>query len=103
MAKHTHKYKRMKIGKNKDYPVFRCFVPGCTHYISEEHVVNRYSICWLCDQSFVVTPDLIRMKPICKSCKAGRKEGHKAKPIENFSLEDMLANIVAEEDEEEDE
>lgn len=102
MAKHVHKYKRMKVGRKKDFNIFRCFQPGCTHYIAEEHIINRFSACWACDQPFLITYKLIKVKPICEDCKADRKAELKAKPIEGFSLEDMLANVAAKESEEED-
>jgi len=99
--KHVHKYKRMKVGKAKAYSIYRCFQPGCTHYIAEEHIINRFSACWACDQTFLITYKLIKVKPICEECRAARKADNKAKPIEGFSLEDMLANVAAKDAEEE--
>jgi len=99
--KHTHKYKRMKIGKEKNYEIFRCFQPGCTHYIAAEHVINRNSICWACNKPFTITYKLIKVKPTCQDCKDQRKSDREAQPIENFSLEDMLANIAAKDAEDE--
>jgi hypothetical protein len=99
MPRHVHKYKRVKIGKKRDYEIYRCMIPGCTHYINAELIENRESICWLCDKVFVITPHLYRIKPICEDCKTGRKAGVKAKPIEDFSLEDMLANMAAKSEE----
>jgi hypothetical protein len=89
----------MKIGKLKDYIIFRCFIPGCAHYISEDHIINRKSLCWACDKPFVITYKLIKLKPVCEDCKKERKAELKAKPIEGFSLEDMLANVAAKEEE----
>jgi hypothetical protein len=97
MAKHVHKYKRMKVGRKKDYFIYRCFVPGCTHYIAAEHIINRESLCWACNSPFVITYKLIKVKPTCQLCKDKRRS--EAKPIENFSLEDVLANIAAKEGE----
>ena len=94
MSKHVHKYKRMRTGRKKDYLVYRCFVPGCTHYIAEEHIINRETLCWACAQPFVITYKLIKVKPICQNCKDKRR-GDRPKPIEGFSLEDMLANVAA--------
>jgi hypothetical protein len=96
--KHVHKYKRMKVGKNKSYEIFRCFQPGCTHYIGADHIINRQSICWQCGDPFIITYKLIKVKPTCQDCKDNKKRT--AKPIEDFSLEDMLANIAAQEEEE---
>ena len=103
MTKHVHKYKRLKIGKKKDFVIFRCFIPGCTHYISEDHIINRDSICWACAKPFTITYKLIKVKPICQDCKDERSEESRAKPIENFSLEDMLANMAAKKAEDEEE
>jgi hypothetical protein len=98
MAKHIHKYRRMRVGKQRDYPIYRCFKPGCPHYISEDHIINRESICWRCDKPFFITLKLKGLKPICQDCKDGKKS--EAKAVEGFSLEDMLANITAEREEE---
>jgi len=89
----------MKIGKKKDYIIFRCFIPGCTHYISEDHIINRKSLCWACDKPFIIVYKLIKLKPVCAKCKSERQAELKAQPIAGFDLKDMLANVTAKEEE----
>jgi hypothetical protein len=67
MKEHTHKYVRARIGKNK-YMIYRCAVPGCTHFIVSELIAGRKSICWRCGKEFFISEDLIRKKPHCNEC-----------------------------------
>lgn len=63
-----HKYRRVDIGVSKPYYVFRCMLPDCNHYVTEKLIINRRSICWNCNQPFVITKH--KMKPVCDDCKA---------------------------------
>lgn len=68
----VHKYKRVEWGKNKTI-VFRCMLPGCSHYVHEEFVRGRMSLCWKCGNPFVMNPDKERrVKPKCDACQHGR-------------------------------
>lgn len=68
---HIHKYMKVEWGKNKTV-VFRCMIPGCTHYVHEEMVRNRRSLCWKCGNPFVMTLEkLLRKKPKCDDCQGG--------------------------------
>ena len=68
MNKHVHKYYRVKLGKNKDYVVYRCESPGCTHYMPADLIVGCKSICHRCDKEFVITQNLMFKKPHCEDC-----------------------------------
>lgn len=74
MAKHIHKYQFKIIGK--DYRVFACALPDCTHYLAEELVVGKESICWKCGNVCTVRKEndgKIRHKPHHKTCNASRQ------------------------------
>lgn len=67
MSEHIHKYKKIKMGE--DYKVYKCTLPGCPHYIRPELVVGRFSLCWMCEESFVMTEvSATRLKPKCQGC-----------------------------------
>jgi hypothetical protein len=68
--KHIHKYRRIKIGKNKDYVVYKCFL-DCPHYITPELVIGRMSICWYCGNEFEMTKASLKLKPTCGCYKQG--------------------------------
>ncbi len=63
--KHTHKYRRVRLGKNKRYTVYRCVRPNCTHFIEEKLVLGRSTICWKCGAEFIMTEKTMKMKPNC--------------------------------------
>ena len=74
MEKHTHKYQRIKIGKNKRVE-FKCAIPGCVHHIIPELVLGRPSICWNCGDEFIITKYNIKAhaKPKCLKCQKGKE------------------------------
>jgi hypothetical protein len=85
-----HKYFRKKVG-DKRRVIYACAVPGCTHYLEPAMVKNKMSICWNCEQPFIM-PDklqLINSKPWCEDCKEGRK---KKKPDE--AITKLLSEII---------
>lgn len=95
---HIHQYKRIKIGKKKDYVVYRCMRSGCSHYIAAAFIEGKQSVCWSCDSPFTITHKLLRIKPLCEDCKEMRKKGQRAQPIENIDIEKMLAEVGAKEE-----
>lgn len=83
---HVHKYKKIKWGKNKTI-IWRCMLPGCSHYIHDEMIRNRKSICWGCSAVFTMNPDKMRrVKPKCDACQ------HKGDPILG-RLDSLLENL----------
>jgi len=68
---HIHKYERKKLGK---YIVFKCAVAGCPHFIRKELAENRMSICWRCEQPFILTKHALTLeRPHCVACTKTRK------------------------------
>lgn len=80
--KHVHKYERRKLGswKNKGHDIYKCAIPGCTHYLIDmEAVVGRYSLCWGgCSTLVEMTRNLVmnekRKWPMCEPCKVRKRE-----------------------------
>lgn len=69
-----HFYRRVKMGKNKDYIVYKCIKPGCPHYVPRELAVGRPSLCWSCNKEFIMTSkNLQQAKPTC-GCRSFRQE-----------------------------
>ena len=67
MTNHIHKYKKVKIGRNKDYVVWQCQL-NCSHYQRQEFLPGKITICWRCGKEFELTKALIKAKPTCRGC-----------------------------------
>lgn len=84
-----HKYIKKKIGdKSKPYKLWKCAIPGCTHYIKYELGEGRFTICWRCGAT--CTLDKLTMeltRPHCKSCTRGKKE-------EDVAIKDSIALLT---------
>lgn len=81
-----HKYMQIEWGKNKTL-VYRCMLKDCPHYLHVEMMRNRTSLCWKCNEPFLVTHDkLRRIKPKCDKCQ------HKNDPILS-RLDDLLKDL----------
>lgn len=68
--KHIHKYRKVKPNKNNpDWVIYKCDLPGCTHYIHGEILIlGKQSICFLCEQPFIMNVRSLRVKPECNVC-----------------------------------
>lgn len=72
MKRHVHKYFRVNAGKTKDYFVYRCAIPDCSHYIQENFILYRMTICWECGEPFPVNDYISTRKivyPKCNDCR----------------------------------
>jgi hypothetical protein len=85
---HIHKYERRKLGKSeKGHDIYRCALPGCTHYLVDmDAVIGRYSLCWgNCDNLVEMTRYLVnsekRKRPMCDECKLLKKESTEEKNL----------------------
>ena len=61
---HIHKYKKDILGK--DYVIYRCVLPGCTHYLPERLIKGKFCVCWRCGEPFIIK--LLHSKPHCDDC-----------------------------------
>ena len=85
LPNHLHKYRKVKMGKNKDYLVYSCQDPGCSHYISPTLLVGKIARCYLCNEAFVIDREQIRkgqLKLRCNACKKGTK--HDSAKVDDF-------------------
>lgn len=72
-----HKYIKKKIGKKGtlQYIVWKCMIPGCTHYIKNELAENRHTICWRCGVVMVLDKLVMELtRPHCSKCTRGKKD-----------------------------
>lgn len=76
---HVHKYHLIRLGSKKDSKkVYACALPECTHYQpSKNQVVGKKSICWKCEDEFIISKDVTRfnrVKPKCNKCRGKVKK-----------------------------
>lgn len=89
MSDHVHKYYRTELGKTRvvrkdgkrylekkpGYPVFKCALPGCPHFIARELAIGRKSVCWKCNGEMVLNMENTTLKkPTHKECRRGYEE-----------------------------
>lgn len=90
----VHKYERVMWGKDNDYPIFRCRLPGCAHYVPEIFILGRQAICWGCGEVFVIDHEAKRRKrPHCPDCTKDKPWLRKHKETEEVKVKDILANL----------
>jgi hypothetical protein len=82
-----HKFRRIRWksrqNKGKPYYIFKCQIPGCTHFKSRDLVVGDESECWRCGNTFQMTyASTYLAKPHCPSCTENKKEGPSVKDVE---------------------
>lgn len=65
---HIHKYKRATLGMKK-WKIYRCILPGCSHYIDATLIRNKISLCHRCNEPFIVENRLAELsEPHCFDC-----------------------------------
>jgi hypothetical protein len=68
---HVHKYELVALGKDFQFPVYRCGDPDCTHYIQRTLAYGKKSICWRCGKEYILTKKIRdKRRPTC-GCKPG--------------------------------
>lgn len=79
-SRHNHVYKRVNLGKDKEYIVYKCIKPGCSHFVREELILDRVAECPECEGIFTIKkPNLSRkVLIICLPCR--KKHGKKVIP-----------------------
>lgn len=70
---HLHKYKRITLGKN--YLVFKCVRPACTHYIPIKLAEGKLCECNRCGEPMILSKATMDLaKPHCIDCTKRKKE-----------------------------
>lgn len=75
---HVHKYQRVNASskKNKEWIVYRCVLPKCTHYILPAFVSGKESICFACSEHFIIgTHNRDQVKLKCNACTTKEQKG----------------------------
>lgn len=97
--KHTHKYRRV-TQQPSGRIIWKCELPDCSHYTTPELVAGKKSICWTCEQEFVLTKALMsqRAKPTCLNCRRGnkkpRREDDSLTSVLNTRIEDVVGKLL---------
>lgn len=91
----VHQYVRKELKRkmtDEPYVIFRCMIPGCTHYLREELAEGQKSICNRCGKDFILTKAAMELKkPHCVECTRGYKR--KGKLDERVSVADIALNL----------
>lgn len=85
---HLHRYRKVKMGRAKDYVVYACQEPDCKHYIAPELLVGKIASCFTCREGFRISREQVRpgrqyLKLNCPAC-SGRKKGVDANQVDAF-------------------
>lgn len=67
-----HKYRRIILGRDHDWPIYRCFIPRCTHQLPATAMIGQAFICGVCEEEDAVndTSDLLVRTPLkCRRCR----------------------------------
>ena len=85
----AHKYQRLrwKSAKSREpYYIYKCMIPGCTHYVPRDLVIGNETICWKCNKTIIMDSQMTYLaKPHCKKCTASKKS--------QVSLEEVESNL----------
>lgn len=74
LPNHLHRYKRVRLGKEKKYEVMKCQEPACTHYIEIALAEGKLCACNRCRQPMILDKIAIQLaKPHCPDCTQKRK------------------------------
>lgn len=82
VANHYHRYKKKNIGRDgKEYYVYFCTKPGCSHYIPINLAEGRLCECNYCAAPMIITKAVLThssskpmTRPHCGACTKRRKE-----------------------------
>lgn len=75
---HIHRYKKLDLSRTpgKEYLVYRCTKPVCTHYIPIDQAEGKICECNVCNEMMVITKEVLThsngrkpmAKPRCINC-----------------------------------
>jgi hypothetical protein len=86
--KHIHKLKRVTYKSGNS--IFFCTLPDCPYKSKTELVLGKRSICWRCNEPFIMNDYSLRLaKPHCENC-------HKPKNIDD--IKDPIKDDVIDND-----
>jgi len=75
LANHIHKYKKIDLGTDKEYLVYKCMHPACSHYIPIALAEGKLCECNRCGEPMIITKVTLNgsnggpmAKPHCNDC-----------------------------------
>lgn len=84
---HIHKYQRVMLGSGREVVyidgkrhlrksggklVYKCIVPGCSHYNYKEMLIGAITVCWKCEEELILTSRSLSLKhPVHFECRKG--------------------------------
>jgi hypothetical protein len=72
-SQHIHRYEKAVLGK--DYQIWKCNIPGCSHYIPRKLGKGRLTLCNRCDKEMVLDAFSMQFaKPHCVDCTHSKRE-----------------------------
>lgn len=90
-ANHLHRYKKVNLAKNgKEYWVYRCTKPACSHYIPIDLAEGRLCECNRCGEAMIIGRETMTKSsgrpmtlPHCGNC-IKRKKDYDVDTIQEF-------------------
>lgn len=71
MTKNSHLHTYQRIRERPDY--FMCTHPDCTHYRHKMYLRKKRALCYICQEPFVITADMLRYANLrCEDCRQGK-------------------------------
>lgn len=78
---HSHKYEKIDMGRRNPWPVFKCLLPACRHFIPIKMAIGYMNKCWNCHKTFAIGKrNLAQVHPTCNEC-AGKPELDVVTPV----------------------
>jgi hypothetical protein len=76
VANHIHKYKKINLGSNgKDYFVYKCMRPACSHYTPIAQAEGKLCECNRCGEPMIINKIVLNgsggrpmARPHCSNC-----------------------------------
>lgn len=87
-----HRYVRKRTEKGSI--LFRCNLPGCTHYLTNTFIDGQESLCHECGNKFVIMGnERYKKLPLCASCRNKRKKVNPEVVVPTDAIAELL-NIL---------
>lgn len=91
VSNHLHRYKKVNLGQNgKDYFVYKCMKPACSHYAPMHLVEGKLCECNRCGEAMIITKFTLTAsgrkpmaRPHCGDC-TKRKKADDVELIKEF-------------------
>lgn len=89
---HIHRYKKVNLSQNhKDYFVYKCLKPLCSHYIPLKLAEGKLCECYRCGNPFIITKSQLggsdkraTTRPHCIDCVKRKKSSNDIEVLSEF-------------------